>query len=60
MIPVNKFKLDRNDKIKLIKVLNNNWISSAGPEVKEFENKFKKLIEKNIAQLSLVDQQHLI
>ena len=41
MIPVNKFKLDRNDKIKLIKVLNNNWISSAGPEVKEFENKFK-------------------
>ncbi len=46
MIPVNKFKLDRNDKIKLIKVLNNNWISSAGPEVKEFENKFKKLIGK--------------
>ena len=44
MIPVNKFKLLATDRNILIKALKNNWISSAGPEVKEFENKFKKLI----------------
>ena len=46
MIRVNKFKLEQSDKQKLISALNNNWISSAGPEVTEFENKFKKLIGK--------------
>jgi perosamine synthetase len=46
MISVNKFKLEQSDKQKLISALNNNWISSAGPEVTEFENKFKKLIGK--------------
>mgnify|MGYP000116672605 CR=1 FL=1 len=46
MIPVNKFKLAPEDKKLAIKVLNNNWISSGGPEVKIFENKFKKLIGK--------------
>ena len=40
MISVNKFKLEQSDKQKLISALNNNWISSAGPEVTEFENKF--------------------
>ena len=44
MIPVNKFKLFASDRNIVIKALKNNWISSAGPEVKEFENKFKKLI----------------
>jgi perosamine synthetase len=44
MIPVNKFKLLATDRSILIKSLKNNWISSAGPEVKEFENRFKKLI----------------
>ena len=42
MIPVNKFKLQLNDKKLLLKALNNNWISSVGPEVKKFENEFKK------------------
>tara|TARA_Y100001970_G_scaffold133625_1_gene164640 strand:- start:2105 stop:3226 length:1122 start_codon:yes stop_codon:yes gene_type:complete len=46
MIPVNKFKLTTEDKKLAIKALNKNWISSAGPEVKLFENKFKKLIGK--------------
>ena len=46
MIPVNKFKLKSEDRKILIKSLKNNWISSAGPEVKIFENKFKKLIGK--------------
>ena len=46
MIPVNKFSLNSQDKKILIKSLNKNWISSAGPEVQKFENKFKKLIGK--------------
>ena len=46
MIPVNKFKLQLNDKKLLLKALNDNWISSVGPEVKKFENEFKKLIGK--------------
>lgn len=46
MIPVNKFKLLGSDKKIIIKTLNDNWISSAGPEVKRFENNFKKLIGK--------------
>ena len=44
MIPVNKFKLLTSDRNILIKALKKNWISSAGPEVKVFENKFKTLI----------------
>jgi len=44
MIPVNKFKLLSADRSILINALKKNWISSAGPEVKEFENKFKKMI----------------
>ena len=44
MIPVNKFKLLNSDRNILIKALKKNWISSAGPEVKVFENKFKTLI----------------
>ena len=46
MIPVNKFRLLRSDKKIITKALNNNWISSAGPEVKKFEDSFKKLIGK--------------
>ncbi len=46
MIPINKFKLKAEDRKILIKSLKNNWISSAGPEVKIFEDKFKKLIGK--------------
>ena len=46
MIPINKFKLEKIDKKRLISSLNNNWISSSGPEVTEFENKFKRLIGK--------------
>ena len=46
MIPVNKFKLLPSDKTILLKALKKNWISSVGPEVKKFEDKFKKLIGK--------------
>ena len=42
MIPVNKFKLKSEDRKILIKSLKNNWISSAGPEVK-----FLKINSKN-------------
>ena len=37
------YKKGKESAKNMIKALKNNWISSAGPEVKEFENKFKKL-----------------
>ena len=46
MIPVNKFKLLPSDRKILINAIKKNWISSVGPEVKKFEDKFKKLIGK--------------
>ena len=45
MIPVNKFKLLTSDRKIILNALKRNWISSAGPEVKKFEDNFKKLIE---------------
>ena len=46
MIPVNKFKLLASDRKIILNALKRNWISSAGPEVKKFEDIFKKLIGK--------------
>ena len=46
MIPVNKFKLLASDRKILLNALKRNWISSVGPEVKKFEDNFKKLIGK--------------
>ena len=46
MIPVNKFKLLTSDRKIILNALKRNWISSAGPEVKKFEDNFKKLIGK--------------
>lgn len=40
MIPVNKPLLDGNEKAYLIKAIDEGWISSEGPAVKEFEEKF--------------------
>ncbi len=46
MISVNKFKLLPSDRKIVIEALKKNWISSVGPEVKKFEDRFKKLIGK--------------
>ncbi|HEY4150661.1 MAG TPA: DegT/DnrJ/EryC1/StrS family aminotransferase [Chitinophagaceae bacterium] len=40
MIPVNTPLLDGREKEYLIKAIEDGWISSEGPAVKEFENKF--------------------
>jgi len=40
MIPVNTPLLDGNEKAYLIKAIEEGWISSEGPAVKEFEEKF--------------------
>lgn len=40
MIPVNTPLLDGKEKEYLIKAIEDGWISSEGPAVKEFENKF--------------------
>ncbi|MFM2307864.1 MAG: hypothetical protein RLZZ367_2533, partial [Bacteroidota bacterium] len=40
MIPVNTPLLDGNEKEYVLKALNDGWISSEGPAVKEFEEKF--------------------
>ena len=41
MIPVNKFKLLTSDRKIILNALKRNWISSAGPEVKKFEDSCK-------------------
>ena len=56
MIPVNKFKLLTSDRKIILNALKKNWISSAGPEVKKFEDNFKKLIGKNIVHQYQVGQ----
>ena len=46
MIPVNRPIITNEDAKNIYKVVKNGWISSNGPEVKIFENKFKKFIGK--------------
>ena len=46
MIPVNKPIISKGDANHIFKTAKSGWISSAGPEIKIFENKFKNLIGK--------------
>ena len=43
-IPVNKFSLTGNERKYVIEALESGWISSDGPNVKEFEDKFSEFI----------------
>ena len=45
-VPVNKFNLSGNEKKYVLEALESGWISSDGPFVKEFEEKFSKFIGK--------------
>ena len=45
MIPVNKFKLLTSDRKIILNALKRNWISSAGPEVKKFEDNLKLMMD---------------
>src|SRR6478672_5751641 len=47
MIPVNQPLLNGNEKKYLIKAIDDGWISSEGPAVKEFENKFAARVGRN-------------
>ena len=46
MIPVNTPLLDGNEKKYLIKAIEEGWISSEGPAVKEFEEKFSAKVDR--------------
>ena len=46
MIPVNKPIISKEDANLIFKTAKSGWVSSAGPEIKIFENKFKNLIGK--------------
>lgn len=46
MIPVNTPLLDGNEKKYLIKAIEEGWISSEGPAVKEFEEKFSARVNR--------------
>ena len=45
-IPVNKPSINKEDINSVLSVLKEKWISSDGPEVKTFENKFSKKINR--------------
>lgn len=47
MIPVNEPLLDGNEKKYLIECIDTGWISSEGPFVKEFEEKFSRKVGRN-------------
>jgi perosamine synthetase len=46
-IPVNQFKLGKDEKKNILECLNGNWISSEGKFVNEFEKKFSKIFNQN-------------
>jgi perosamine synthetase len=46
MIPVNTPLLDGNEKKYVLQALNDGWISSEGPAVKEFEKKFADYVQR--------------
>ncbi len=49
MIPVNKPIILKEDSKKIFDAAKSGWISSAGPQIKEFEKKFKNFIGKKFA-----------
>ena len=48
MIPVNEPLITKSDARSVYDSIKKGWISSAGPQVKIFETKFKKMIKKKI------------
>ena len=48
-IPVSKPFVTKLDSDNVYKVLKKGWISSEGPEVKKFEEKFAKLVKRKFA-----------
>jgi perosamine synthetase len=46
MIPVNRPLLDGNEKKYLVECIDTQWISSEGPFIKEFEDKFSKSVNR--------------
>lgn len=51
MIPINQPLITKEDAIAVYKSVKSGWISSAGPEIELFENKFKKIIGKKYCSL---------
>ena len=51
MIPVNRPLLNNNDAKKVFKVVKDNWVSSSGKEIKIFESRFSKLMNKKYGSL---------
>ena len=47
MIPVNQPLITKQDAISVYKSIKSGWVSSVGPQIKLFENKFKKIINKD-------------
>ena len=45
-IPVNKPLIGKLEKEKLLECIESGWVSSEGPYVAEFEDKFKKIVER--------------
>ena len=46
-IPVNEPLLNGNEKKYLLECIDTGWISSEGPFVKQFEEQFAKMVERN-------------
>ena len=51
MIPVNQPIITKKDALAVYRVVKRGWVSSSGPEISKFENKFKKLIGKKYCSL---------
>jgi perosamine synthetase len=51
MIPVNQPLITKQDATAVFKSVKSGWVSSAGPQIELFENKFKKTIGKKYCSL---------
>ena len=51
MIPVNQPLITKQDAIAVFKSVKSGWVSSTGPQIQLFENKFKKTIGKKYCSL---------
>ena len=58
-IPVNTPLINNADALSVSKSIKSGWISSEGPDVKEFENKIAKFQIVNLDAQSLVELLHL-
>ena len=55
MIPVNRPIITKDDSINILNAVKSGWVSSAGPQIKSFEKKFKSFINKNLLLLCQVE-----